>query len=159
MVSGTAADGHTPPSARRVILPVRPAWLGLIWVGGTLGTGLRAWLENDFGPPPGQWPWVTLWINIGGSLILGVVLEALAKTGSDRGWRRGARLGVGTGLLGGFTTYGTFSVEVVHLFRSGDWLAAMGYALVSVAGGVLAAVGAMCGVSRLFRWWRGRGSR
>ena len=159
MVSGATSDGHRLPSPRRVLPPVRPAWLGLIWVGGSLGTALRAWLENNLGPPPGQWPWLTLWINIGGSLILGVVLQALAMTGPDRGWRRGARLCVGTGLLGGFTTYGTFSVEVVHLFRSGDWLVAMGYALVSVVGGVLAAVAAICAVSRLARWWRGRGSR
>jgi len=159
VVGGPEADGYTLPGLRVVRLPVRPAWMGLIFVGGSFGTALRAWLENDFASPPGEWPWVTLWINLGGSLILGGVLEGLAGTGPDRGWRRGARLGFGTGLLGGFTTYSTFSVEVVQLFRSGVWLVAVGYALVSVVGGVLAAFGAIWTVRRLVRRWRAGGAR
>ena len=77
-----------------------------------------------------------------------MLLEAIAESGRDAGWRRGLRLGVGTGVMGGFTTYSTFSVETVLLLRSGHWLLASGYAVASVVTGVLAAI---LGV-RLVRW-------
>lgn len=116
--------------------------------GGALGTSVRSWLESTYAPPAGTWPWVTFWINVGGSLALGALLEAIAQTGPDTGWRRGVRLGVGTGVLGGFTTYSTFSVEVVLLLRAGQWPVGLGYAVSSVVLGILAA---LAGV-RLLRW-------
>jgi CrcB protein len=105
-------------------------------------------MEGAWPAGPGAFPWTTLWINIGGSLLLGMLLEAIAESGRDAGWRRGLRLGIGTGVMGGFTTYSTFSVETVLLLRSGHWLLATAYALASVVTGVGAA---MLGV-RLVRW-------
>jgi CrcB protein len=129
-------------------LGVDPRWLALIFLGAALGTTARSLLEGAFPAGPGAFPWTTLWINVCGSLLLGMLLEAIAESGRDAGWRRGLRLGLGTGVLGGFTTYSTFSVETVLLLRSGHWLLALGYALASVVPGVLAA---MLGV-RLVRW-------
>lgn len=133
-----------------------PRLLGLIAVGGGVGTALRAWLEAGFAPDPGQWPWVTFWINLGGAFLLGGLLEALAETGPDNGWRRSVRLGVGTGVLGGFTTYSTFSVEIVERLRSGAWAVGVGYGIASVIGGVAAAWLAMAVVRRVLRRRRGR---
>ena len=134
-------------------LGVDPRWLGLVFVGGAVGTTLRSLLQSAYGAVPGQWPWATFGINVGGSLLLGALLEAIAASGPDAGWRRGLRLGAGTGALGGFTTYSTFSVETVSLLRSGQVLLATGYALSSVVAGVLAA---LLGV-RMVRWaTRGR---
>ena len=135
-------------------LPVAPRWLGLVFLGGAVGTTLRSLLETAYGAAPGQWPWATFWINVGGSLLLGALLEGIAASGRDTGWRRGLRLGVGTGVMGGFTTYSTFSVETVSLLGSGQGLLAAGYALASVITGVLAA---LLGV-RVVRWVA-RGSR
>ena len=147
--------GHRPGAAgTRRFLPVAPRWLGLIFLGGAVGTALRSLLEGAYGAAPGQWPWATFWINVGGSLLLGALLEGIAASGRDTGWRRGLRLGVGTGVMGGFTTYSTFSVETVALLRSGQGLLAAGYAQASVIAGVLAA---LLGV-RLVRWVA-RGSR
>jgi CrcB protein len=136
-----------PPRARRY-LAVDPRWLGLIFVGAALGTSARSLLEGAWPAGPGAFPWTTFWINVGGSLLLGMLLEAIAESGRDSGWRRGLRLGVGTGVMGGFTTYSTFSVETVLLLRSGHGLVALGYALASVVTGVVAA---LLGV-RLVRW-------
>jgi CrcB protein len=122
-----------------VRLPVRPAWLAVILAGGTLGTGARAWLETAFPAKAGQWPWTTFWINVSGALLLGVLLALLAESGPDVGWRRALRLGVGTGVLGGYTTYSTFAVETLQLLRSGAWLAGLGYAVASVLLGLAAA--------------------
>lgn len=143
--------GHTIPGLRMLRLPVRPAWLGVILLGGTVGTAVRAWLETLYTPGPGEWPWVTFWINVSGSFILAVLLEVLAETGPDRGWRRAVRLGIGTGVLGGYTTYSTFSVETVQLLRSGAWLVALGYAVGSVVLGLAVAFGGVRLVRRVLR--------
>lgn len=120
----------------------------LIVVGGMAGTALRASLALWFPSAPGQWPWTTLWINLTGSLLLGILLEMLAAF-DDAGWRRAVRLGVGTGFFGGFTTYSSFSVETVALLRSGEWLTGVSYAVLSVGVGIAAALVAMIAVRRL----------
>ncbi len=149
MVGDDATHGHTIPGLRILRLPVRHAWLGIILIGGSAGTALRAWLEAAYATPAGGWPWVTFWINIGGSFILGGLLEVLAETGTDRGWRRGIRLGLGTGFLGGFTTYSTFSVETVQLLSAGLWASGISYGLGSVTAGPAAAFAATRVVRRL----------
>ena len=127
------------PGLGRLRLPVRPAWLGLILVGGTAGTAVRGWLEGSFAAAAGQWPWTTFWINLSGALLLGLLLEVLAGSGPDRGWRRGLRLGLGTGFLGGYTTYSTFAVETFQLLDGGAVLIGLGYSVGSVLLGFLAA--------------------
>ena len=135
-------------------IPVRPAWLGVIGVGGTAGTATRAWLEGMFPASSGQWPWTTFGVNLSGALLLGVLLEVLAETGPDRGWRRGVRLGVGTGFMGGYTTYSSFAVETFVLLDSGAWLVGVGYAVGSVVLGLIAAFAGARAVRRLFRRYR-----
>ncbi len=124
----------------------------LIVIGGMAGTAVRASLEAWFPATAGQWPWATFWINISGSLLLGVLLETLAAF-DDAGWPRSVRLGVGTGFFGGYTTYSSFSVETVALLRSGDWFGGIGYAVLSVGIGIAAALLAMVVV----RWLRHAG--
>lgn len=116
--------------------PIRPPgtlrWLPLILLGGAAGTAARASLETWFPPSTSGLPWTTLTINLTGSLVLGLLLETLSSAGADRGVRRGARLTLGTGFLGGFTTYSTFMVETADRLRSGNGLLAVAYLVVSV---------------------------
>lgn len=128
---------------------------GLVAVGGGIGTLARWLLESAFAPDPGGWPWTTFWINVAGSLVLGVLLEWLVRGGPDRGPRRAVRLGVGTGLIGGFTTYSTFVLETVSLAQDGHPVVGVTYALVSV---VLGVVAAGVGIGLAGAWW-GRISR
>ena len=111
----------------------------LVAVGGAVGTSARAALETAFAPAPGAWPWTTFAINVVGSFVLGVLLESLVRSGPDDGWRRRARVGLGTGVLGGFTTYSTFALEVYRLVGDGHAVTGVAYALVSVVVGVVAA--------------------
>lgn len=134
---------------------LHPAWLALILLGATAGTAARAGLEAAFAPGAGQWPWVTFWINVLGSFALGGLLEGLSGAGPDVGVRRWLRLGLGTGLLGGFTTYSTFAVETVLLLRSGNWVAGVTYASASVLAGLAAA---LLGVRLVRGAKRGRGA-
>ncbi|NYE19044.1 CrcB family protein [Microbacterium immunditiarum] len=111
----------------------------LVAAGATVGTLLRASIELAFPHPPGEWPWATFVINVVGSFALGALIEALALSGPDTGRRRMLRLGVGTGMIGGFTTYSTFVVEIDQLASAGQVALAVAYALVSVVLGVVAA--------------------
>ena len=135
-----------PLSSRR-LLP----YAGLIFAGCVLGTFSRAALSTAFPHDEAGWPWVTFWINVVGSVVLGALLEALSRAGDDSGWRRAVRLGVGTGVVGGFTTYSTFVLEIDQLARADALPLAAAYALVSVVVGLGAAVAGMAAVSALTR--------
>lgn len=137
----------TPPTSS---LPayLRPSLLGLVTLGGAAGTTLRSALESGFGAGAGEFPWATFAINVSGALILGALLEALALVTADGGRRRALQLALGTGLLGGYTTYSTFILEAVALGRGGDLPLAMAYAGASVAVGFLAASASMALVRR-----------
>lgn len=80
-------------------------------VGGAVGSLLR-WLVDVLLPgAPGTVPWGTLLVNVLGSAVLAVVVVALERgTGSDV---HGAFLA--TGVLGGFTTFSTFAMQVALL--------------------------------------------
>ncbi|HLS62792.1 MAG TPA: CrcB family protein [Ruania sp.] len=118
---------------------LQPRSLALVAGGGAVGTTARHLLETAFAPASGAVPWVTLVINVTGAFLLGALLTVLGRTGADVGWRRRVRLGVGTGALGGYTTYSTFAVEVCGLLGAGHTWAGTGYAAGTVLAGVAAA--------------------
>ena len=131
---GLSHDDHAPSRPLAGTRPPHhdPRFLALIVLGGAVGTSARAWLETTYAAPAGAWPWATFLINLGGAFLLGFLLEALARTGPDRGRRRLARLGLGTGVMGGFTTYSTFAVETALLAGDGAAWLGLGYALATV---------------------------
>ncbi|CAO4138490.1 fluoride efflux transporter CrcB [Methylorubrum thiocyanatum] len=119
-------------------LPFRAKTLNtlLVFLGAGLGGVLRhgvnlaaVRLGSSF---TSSFPWGTLGINILGSVLMGVVTGWMAL----RGGPPQARLFVATGILGGFTTFSTFSLEAFTLMERGDWMAALAYVLVSVLAGV-----------------------
>lgn len=137
---GGEPSGRTPGVFR---------WLPLIILGGALGTATRAALEQSFAPQPDALPWITLAINIVGSFLLGLLLETLSAAGPDHGSRRAARLTLGTGMLGGFTTYSTFMIETADRLRDGAVVVASGYLLGSILVGLGAAFAGLATASRL----------
>jgi fluoride exporter len=84
-------------------------------------------------------PIATFGINVIGAFLLGVLLEFLADRSPDTGWSRRIRLGVGTGGLGGFTTYSALATETVILAASHPGRA-IGYAMGTVILGAAASV-------------------
>ena len=103
-------------------------------LGGALGA-LARWGLAEALPSPGGWPWATLLVNLTGCLLLGALLAVLATRSPEPSW---ARPFLGVGVLGGYTTYSTFAVQVVDLVDGGALLLAAGYVLVSVVGGIAA---------------------
>jgi CrcB protein len=105
-------------------------------VAGALGALSRYGLGRAVGTT--SFPWTTLAINLAGSFALGVVL----KSAVEHGWSSTTTATLGTGFLGAFTTFSTFSVETHTLLRDERFAAAALYAGASVLGGVaLAALG------------------
>ena len=103
-------------------------------LGGALGA-LARWAVAQALPSPGGWPWATLLVNLTGCLLIGALLAALAARDPEPSW---VRPFLGVGVLGGYTTYSTFAVEVVHLVDDGAVALAIGYLSASVVGGILA---------------------
>jgi CrcB protein len=115
------------------------ASIGLVAVGGMVGTGLR-YLITVVTPRWSGVPVATLGINVVGAFLLGVLLELLAERSTDAGWSRRIRLAVGTGGLGGFTTYSALATDTAILAAHPGQAA--GYALGTVLlGGLASAAG------------------
>lgn len=101
-----------------------------------LGGGAGAWLRFAAGRALGiaAFPWATLSVNLLGSFAMGLLAGWLARHGhSGEPWR----LLLGVGLLGGFTTFSAFSLELVELAQRGAYGSAALYAALSLVGGVL----------------------
>ena len=105
--------------------------------GGALGAAMRhgVGLMAVRHLPPG-WPHGTFAVNIIGSFAMGFLISWLAFRG--QGGPQELRLFLATGLLGGFTTFSAFSLEVANFVRSGDLTKAAIYAALSVTLGLLA---------------------
>lgn len=116
-----------------------PRFIALVAVGGAVGSLARFGVGELLGTASG-FPIGTLTVNLVGAFALGVLLEWLAVRGSDAGHRRAARLLLGTGFLGGFTTYSALAVETDALLRDGRLGLALTYALVTVMVGLVASV-------------------
>ncbi len=96
--------------------PLHLSWsnLAIVALGGAVGTGLR-YVITLLVPRWAGVPVATLGINVVGAFLLGLLLELLADRSLDTGWSRRVRLGVGTGGLGGFTTYSALATETAAL--------------------------------------------
>jgi CrcB protein len=106
-------------------------------LGGALGALARWAVTTALPHAPGAWPWATLLVNVTGCLAIGALLAVLLARFPSSPWLRPF---LAVGVLGGYTTYSTFAVDVVQLARSGRGLLAVAYVLASVLGGLLAVV-------------------
>ncbi|MCZ6637816.1 MAG: fluoride efflux transporter CrcB [Alphaproteobacteria bacterium] len=98
--------------------------------GGAIGAVARYLVMSATGSLMGSsFPWSTLAVNVIGSFILGALVEAMALT-----WSVGLELRafLVVGVLGAFTTFSTFSLDVVVLYERGEFGAIAAYMIVSV---------------------------
>jgi CrcB protein len=129
---------------RAVPVHVQPLPLCLVAIGGVLGTAARYGVSLTLPTTTGRWPVGTFVVNMVGSFVLGALLEGLARRGQDTGIRQRARLLIGTGFCGAFTTFSTLAVETDLLVRSHHPGLALAYAAGSLAGGLLVTALGIC---------------
>lgn len=114
-------------------MPAMPSLL-LVMIGGAAGAGLR-WEAGrlalrQFGV---GFPWGTLAVNLLGGLLLGILAGFYLGQGPERPlW-----LLLAVGLLGGFTTFSAFSLDLFTMLGRGAYAAALSYGAASVLGSLL----------------------
>lgn len=110
----------------------------IVCAGGAIGAGARylAGLAAIWLMGPG-FPWATIFVNIVGSFVMGIFGALLL---GEIGLSTESRLFIMTGILGGFTTFSAYALDVVVLAERGDWVEAIAYASASVVGSVAALV-------------------
>lgn len=113
------------------------AELGLVAFGGAVGTLARYGIAVSVGEVANV-PLGVLIINLSGACGLGMLLELLALRGDDTGARRSMRLLLGTGALGGFTTYSLLATDIAVLLQQGHAAVALIYGGFTLVGGGLA---------------------
>ncbi|WP_329091038.1 fluoride efflux transporter CrcB [Actinomadura citrea] len=119
--------------------------LAAIAAGGALGALARYGLGSAFPYRAGEFPWAVFWVNVSGCLLIGVLMVLVTET-----WRahRLVRPFLGVGVLGGFTTFSTYVVDVQELVDHGAPLVAPAY-LAGTLAAALTAVYAGVRVTRL----------
>jgi CrcB protein len=116
--------------------PLAPHVLAAVATGGAIGAGGRwfiAWALTSIGgaAPIGSWPWPTLIVNIVGAVLIGLAARGYAR--DTVFWAFAA-----TGVLGGFTTFSAFAVELNDMADAGRLPLAVAYVAVTVIGGLAA---------------------
>ncbi|GHH10411.1 fluoride efflux transporter FluC [Streptomyces lanatus] len=116
----TAPDTESLSAPARA--PRRPAWraqvpiIAVVAVGGAIGaTGryaLTLWWPNQ----PGGFPWATFWTNVVGCAVIGAFMVVITDVWAAH---RLVRPFFGTGVLGGFTTFSTYAVDIRNLVDGG----------------------------------------
>ena len=98
--------------------------------GGALGSGARhlvnVGMARAFGP---QYPWGTLTVNVVGSFLMGFLVDMILRR---YGGSVEMRTFLATGILGGFTTFSAFTLDISQFFARGDNASAIGYIAASV---------------------------
>lgn len=103
----------------------------LVGLGGALGAMARYGVGSLFGRTwPMSFPMSTMLINIAGSIMMGLFIGLMARFLPT--WQEGARLFVAVGILGGFTTFSSFSLDTIVLIERGELISAGLYVLLSV---------------------------
>lgn len=112
----------------------RLAVLLAVFLGGLIGTGLRLLADTLLPNDDTGFPTATLLVNVLGSFLLGLLVARLWGRAAD--W---VKAGLGTGLIGSFTTFSALMVSLVAQTTHGLWLLATGYLLLSLLLGFSAA--------------------
>jgi CrcB protein len=119
-------------------------WL-YVALGGAGGAVARLAVGQALGPPrPGAFPWHTFAVNVGGSLLLGIVLATVPADDP-----RHLRALLAVGFCGGLTTFSTFGYETVSLLQGRAYGVALAYAGGSFVVGLFAVVLGLAAGSRL----------
>ena len=138
-----------PSSSRssRILPRLDRREVAAIFVGGALGTLLRAALSEAFPHSATTWPWPTFVVNVAAAFLLGYFVTRLQERLPLSSYRRPL---LGTGLCGGLSTFSTMQIELLRMIDEGAYGLALGYTAASVAAGYVAIHIATAAVRRVW---------
>jgi CrcB protein len=113
----------------------------LVFLGGGLGAMLRHAVNQASAALVGAAFWSTIFVNVTGSFVMGLLVGWFAFRGKGGG--QALRLFLTTGILGGYTTFSTFSLEAALFWERGQAWGTAGYVGGSVAAGILGLFGGL----------------
>jgi len=123
-VGETEATGLAARARRREFARSQPAVLATIALGGGLGALARYGVSQLLPTMPGRFPWGTFLVNVSGCLLIGVLMVLITEVWTAH---RLVRPFLGVGVLGGFTTFSTYALEIHNLLRPGSVPIAFAY--------------------------------
>jgi CrcB protein len=108
--------------------------LATVALGGAVGALGRYGVAEALPHRTPGFPWSTFTVNVVGCLLIGLLMWFVLDVWGEH---RYLRPFIGVGLLGGFTTFSTYSVDILDLLRAGAWPTAVAYAVTSVLTGLV----------------------
>ncbi|SEH01965.1 CrcB protein [Nonomuraea solani] len=137
-------DLHVPAQRAE---PQRPV-LAAIAAGGALGALARHGVQTALPAGPADFPWATFWVNVSGCLLIGVLMVVITEI---RPAHRLVRPFLGVGVLGGYTTFSTYAVDVQRLIAARAPLTGLLYLAGTLAAAVTAVATGMWLTRRIAR--------
>ncbi|MET7331966.1 CrcB family protein [Nonomuraea sp. NPDC005650] len=141
-------DLHIPAQRAELHWPV----LGAIAAGGALGALARHGLQSAMPSGPGDFPWATFLVNVSGCLLIGVLMVVIAEA---RPAHRLVRPFLGVGVLGGYTTFSTYVVDIQRAVTAGAPLTGLAYLAATLVTALAAVVAGMWLTRRVVRMLAG----
>jgi len=144
------ADGlrlRTAPPRRRAWRAQAPV-VAVVALGGALGALARYALSLALPTPAGGFPWATFWTNVTGCAVIGVFMVVVTDVWAAH---RLVRPFFGTGVLGGFTTFSTYAVDIQKLVSSGHARTGLAYLALTLYAALAAVSLAVAATRRALR--------
>ncbi|MEU5095696.1 fluoride efflux transporter CrcB [Streptomyces sp. NPDC020996] len=135
--------------------PRRSAWreqapvVAVVALGGAAGATARYAAARWWPAPPGGFPWATFWTNVVGCAVIGVFMVVITDVWAAH---RLVRPFFGTGVLGGFTTFSTYAVDIQKLIDGGHPRTGLAYLAATVLAALAAVWLAVTAARRALKW-------
>jgi CrcB protein len=125
--------------------------VAVVALGGALGATARYGAAQLWPTPDGAFPWTTFTVNVVGCFVIGVFMVLITDA-----WRahRLVRPFFGTGVLGGFTTFSTYAVDIRNLVLTGHPGTGLGYLAATLCAALAAVWLAVTATRRALAWRR-----
>ncbi|MGW2291636.1 fluoride efflux transporter CrcB [Streptomyces phaeochromogenes] len=156
-----APDSDTADEPANFSAPVRRSslWRGqgpvvaVVSVGGAIGASARYGASLLWPTHPGGFPWTTFWVNVVGCFVIGAFMVVITEAWAAH---RLVRPFFGTGVLGGFTTFSTYAVDIRTLVDTGHPRTALAYLAATLVAALAAVWLAVTAARRILAWRRRR---
>lgn len=143
----TDPDIHLKTPAGRLRPGRRQASVvAVVAIGGALGAAARYGAGLAWPTPPDAFPWTTLAINTTGCAVIGVFMALITDVWAAH---RLLRPFIGTGILGGYTTFSTYAVDIARLISAGHARTGLTYLVLTLLAALAAVWAAAAGTRAL----------